>query len=271
MHTPGTALEDQYGNWNEYVERLRAEKEVVVVGVTDYLSIHNYRKLRGEQIAKPLGSITLLIPNIEFRLGPETAHGHAINLHLLIDPSESQHCQRIEEALSRLSIDYQKQKYSCNEVGLRGLGAAYKSSLADDVAKYAEGVNQYKIDPAAFNGWYESEKWLSSNSIVVISGGNDGPSGLKEDGWAAVQEELWRFAQAVFSGNPKNRLFWLAEDTKNDNGAIKLGAPKPCLHGSDAHEIAKLFCPDDDRSCWIKGDPTFERGLCGDVKRNIRH
>jgi ABC-type lipoprotein export system ATPase subunit len=258
IHTPGTAMEDQFGTWEEYLGHLRAEKDVVVVGVTDYLSIHNYRKLRAEQTAKPLGSISLLIPNIEFRLGPKTAHGHAINIHLLIDPSDPEHCERVEEALSRLTIEYQKQKYSCNEVGLRGLGAAYKSSLTDDASKYAEGVNQYKIDPAAFNGWYESEKWLSSNSMVVISGGNDGPSGLKEDGWAAVQEELWRFAEAIFSGNPKNRVFWLAEDPINDNGALKLGAPKPCLHGSDAHEISKLFRPDDDRFCWIKADPTFE-------------
>ena len=88
VHTPGTAMEDQYGTWTEYVDRLRAEKAVVVVGVTDYLSIHNYKKLRNEQAAKPLGSIALLIPNIEFRLGPKTAHGHAINIHLLIDPTD---------------------------------------------------------------------------------------------------------------------------------------------------------------------------------------
>lgn len=39
---------------------------------------------------------------------------------------------------------------------------------------------------------------------------------------------------------------------------MRLGGPKPCIHGSDAHEIAKLFRPDQDRFCWIKADPTFE-------------
>lgn len=37
-----------------------------------------------------------------------------------------------------------------------------------------------------------------------------------------------------------------------------LGGPKPCVHGSDAHDIAKLFKPDGDRFCWIKADLTFE-------------
>jgi hypothetical protein len=39
---------------------------------------------------------------------------------------------------------------------------------------------------------------------------------------------------------------------------MRLGGPKPCVHGSDAHALAKLFLPHDDRFCWIKADPTFE-------------
>ncbi len=33
---------------------------------------------------------------------------------------------------------------------------------------------------------------------------------------------------------------------------------KPCLHGSDAHELGKICKPDLDRFCWIKADPSFE-------------
>jgi hypothetical protein len=255
VHTPETALENGFGTWEEFTDRLRVEKDVVAIGVTDYVSIHNYRRLLDEQQRAPLGSIVLLVPNIEFRIGPETSRGHAINIHLLIDPTSPGHCDHIDEALSRLSICYQEQPYSCTVAGLRKLGSAYKPSLSNDAARYSEGVNQFKIDPTAFNKWYEGEKWLADNSIVVISGGNDGPSGLTGDGWAAVQEELWRFAKAIFSGNPSNREFWLAEDPASNNGARKLGAPKPCLHGSDAHCLEKMFRPDLDRFCWIKGDP----------------
>ena len=63
----------------------------------------------------------------------------------------------------------------------------------------------------------------------------------------------------MLSGNPNERAFWLGEDTlpilelKN-----KFGGPKPCLHGCDAHSIAKLLKPEHERLCWVKADPSFE-------------
>jgi len=69
---------------------------------------------------------------------------------------------------------------------------------------------------------------------------------------------LWRWADVIFSGNPNNREFWLATNTATEEKARKLGAPKPCVHGSDAHSLASLFKPDEQRYCWIKADPTFE-------------
>ena len=63
----------------------------------------------------------------------------------------------------------------------------------------------------------------------------------------------------LFSGRPGERDFWLGLRTPEDMETImRLGGFKPCIHGSDAHEIARLFRPDQDRFCWIKADPTFE-------------
>ncbi len=259
VHTPDTAREDQYDGWDSFVEALRAEKEVVVVGATDYLSITNYEKLLAIKESGGLGNIELLIPNIEFRIAPPTKKGHAINLHLLVDPSQPDHIERTKSALSRLAITYQGQHFSCVPDELRSLGGKYDSSLVSEKEKYSEGVNQFKIDLSVFRDWRIKEKWLSDNSLIAVSGGDDGPSGLKDDGWAAVREELWRWADIIFSGNPNNRDFWLA--TKNAGTvekAKKLGAPKPCIHGSDAHSLASLFRPDEQRYCWIKSDPTFE-------------
>jgi ABC-type lipoprotein export system ATPase subunit len=258
VHTPGTALADNYFGWDEYVNALKNEKEIVVLGVTDYLSIANYEKLLQIKGNAKLGSIELLIPNIEFRVAPQTDKGHAINLHLFVDPSDSSHCQEISHALARLFVYYEKQPYSCNPNGIAKLGAAYNSALTDDDSRYREGVNQFKVDFTAFSGWYEKETWLNKNSLIAVAGGNDGPSGLKESGWAATQEEIWRFASIIFSGNPNNRTFWLAEDPESREGAIKLGAPKPCINGCDAHSMQTLFKPAMDRYCWIKADPTFE-------------
>jgi len=125
----------------------------VVLGVTDYLSITNYEKLLAIKNSQGLGAIELLIPNIEFRIAPPTKKGHAINLHLLVDPSQSDHIERTKSALSRLAITYQGQHFSCVPNELRNLGARYDSSLDSEKQKYSEGVNQFKIDLSVFRDW----------------------------------------------------------------------------------------------------------------------
>lgn len=259
IHTPGTALNDQFGTWDEYVAAIRARQDIAVVGVTDYLSIDNYKRMRLEHEKSALGGIKLLIPNIEFRITPQTAKGHAINLHLLVDPTEQDHVQRLESALNRLSFQYNDQPYSCTRTELAKLGKDFNPTHTTEDAQYSAGVGLYKIEFPAFCKWLENEAWLKSNSLVAVAGGNDGPSGLsKDNGWAAVQENIWKYADLIFSGNLQSRLFWLLEDPSGREKAIRMGAPKPCLHGSDAHEMNKLFEPDEKRYCWIKADPTFE-------------
>ena len=258
VHTPGTAREDQFGSWDEYLVALRAETQVAVVGVTDYLSIANYKRLLAEKSKSSLGSIELLIPNVEFRLSPQTAKGSAINLHLLIDPTEPSHIDEIELSLSRLNIKYKEQPYSCTREDLIRLGAAFDSALQTDNQKLEAGTNQFKVEFPSFREWFKAELWLREHSLVAVAAGNDGPSGLKESGWTAVQEEIWRFADIILSANPQNRLFWLCQDAAKKEGAKKLGAPKPCVSSSDAHAMASLFNPAENRFCWVKADATFE-------------
>src|SRR5690606_13957831 len=83
---------------------------------------------------------------------------------------------------------------------------------------------------------------------------------LPADGFGSVRDELLTHSDFVFSGNPKDRQYYLGERAGTPPEKIKemYGGLKPCLHGSDAHEIKALFKPDDDRRCWIKADPTFE-------------
>jgi energy-coupling factor transporter ATP-binding protein EcfA2 len=258
VHTPGTVLEDQFTSWTGFLAALRAEKEVAVMGVTDYMSISNYEKLVAEQSLAPLGSIVTLIPNIEFRVAPQTAKGHAINLHLLIDPTSPAHIVEIHAALARLSIRYQAVPYSCTRSDLIRLGAAFDHALTDEIAKLEAGTNQFKIDFSAFASWYSAEGWLNKHSLVAVAAGNDGPSGLKDGGWVAAKQSVYAFSKIIFSASANDRAFWLCEDKDKAAGATKMGAPKPCVSSSDAHCMEKLFKPDLDRFCWIKADPTFE-------------
>jgi ABC-type lipoprotein export system ATPase subunit len=258
VHTPDTALADQYTGWDSYVKAIKSQSEISVIGVTDYLSICNYERLLEIKTSEGLGAVDLLIPNIEFRLSPQTKKGHAINLHLLVDPSAPDHIDRINTALATLTISYKENQYSCTPTQLRKLGCAYDPGLTSDKQQLAEGVNQFKPDFSVFRTWLSRQGWLLENSLIAVSSGDDGPSGLREDGWAVTQEEFWRLAHLVFSGNSKNREFWLAEDGNTAEEARNMGAPKPCVHGSDAHSLEKLFRPDYNRFCWLKANPTFE-------------
>ena len=260
IHTPDTILNNQFGDWEEYLKTVEAHLDVKVLGVTDYMSITNYSKLKAFKAGGRIANIELLIPNIEFRIAPPTDKATAVNIHLLVSPDDPQHEQEILNALGRLNWRYGEGKYSCLPDQLTALGRAFDPTIKGDGAALRAGVTQFKVDFTGFRDWYSSEPWLKRNSLIGVSAGADGVSGFRRDGaWAALRDEITRFSQIMFSGRPGEREFWLGMGSAVDRETvIRLGGPKPCIHGSDAHEIAKMFLPDGARFCWVKADPTFE-------------
>lgn len=260
VHTPDTALNNQFQNWDEYLAAIEGHPDVKVIGVTDYLSIANYSKLKRFKSDGRIANVELLIPNIEFRIAPPTDKATAVNIHLLFSPDAPDHEQQILNALGRLSWTYGPNKYSCLSEQLMDLGRAFDPSIRDDRAALTMGVTQFKVDFTTLRSWYNKEPWINQNALVAVAAGKDGLSGFYNDGaWAALREEITRFAHILFSGREGEREFWLGQGSRKDQETIRrLGGPKPCVHGSDAHSIAKLFNPDQSRYCWIKADPTFE-------------
>jgi hypothetical protein len=260
VHTPGTSLNDEFGDWNEYLSAIEAQTTVRVMGVTDYMSITNYSRLTAEKAVGRIPNIDLLIPNIEFRIAPPTDRATAVNIHLLVSPHAPDHEQQITNALGRLQWRYDEGNYSCLPEQLMALGRAFDSKLTSNKAALEAGTLQFKVDFTTLRDWFTSEQWLKRNSLIAVAAGSDGLSGFRRDGaWAALRDEITRFSQILFSGRRGEREFWLGEGTEEERGTVRrLGGPKPCVHGSDAHEIAKLFRPDQDRFCWIKADATFE-------------
>jgi hypothetical protein len=224
------------------------------------MSITNYSKLKLFKLEGRIVNIDLLIPNIEFRIAPPTDKATAINIHLLVSPDDPQHEQEILNALARLDWEYNKRKYSCLPDQLMALGRAFDPNIKDNGAALRAGVTQFKVDFTRLRDWYNAEPWLRSNALVALAAGADGLSGFRRDGaWAAHRDEVTRFSQILFSGRPGEREFWLGRGSSEDRSTVsRLGGPKPCVHGSDAHEIARLLRPDNNRFCWIKADPTFE-------------
>lgn len=260
VHTPGTALNDQFGGWEEYLAALEANSEVKVIGVTDYMTITNYSRLKADKRQGRIANIELLIPNIELRIAPPSDRATAINIHLLVSPDDPDHESEILNALGRLTWRYGERNYSCIPDQLTALGRAFDPAIVDARAALATGVTQFKVDFTKLREWFENEPWMKRNSLIAVAAGEDGLSGFQRDGaWGGYREEITRFSQILFSGRPGEREFWVGRRSPEDRATVaRLGGFKPCLHGSDAHSIAKLFRPDQDRYCWIKADPTFE-------------
>jgi predicted metal-dependent phosphoesterase TrpH len=115
IHTPLSMLGSPYAgvSFSDFINELEkksTERSMSVIGVTDYMTIDGYTKLHEEKYCNNrLTSIDLLIPNIEFRMMPQTADGKALNLHLLVDPVAENHIERINAALRNLRVDYDGQ------------------------------------------------------------------------------------------------------------------------------------------------------------------
>ena len=260
IHTPDTALNNQFGDWDEYLNTIETQNEVRVLGVTDYFTITNYSKLKKFKASGRIPEIDLLVPNIEFRIAPPSNKATAVNIHLLICPDDPRHETEIEAALARLAWEYDGKRYSCLPEQLVALGYAFDPGAVTDCAALEVGVTQFKVDFTTLRDWYNKEHWLRENTIIVTAAGSDGLSGFQNDGaWASYRAEITRFSEMIFCGRPGEREFWLGKRDPADLNTIrKLGGFKPCIHGSDAHKIARLFKPDLDRFCWIRADPTFE-------------
>lgn len=262
VHTPDSVLETQFkGDWNGYISAIeQSDSGVAVIGITDYCSISGYEKVVEYRRQGRMKNIETVIPNIEFRVTPNTEKNKGINIHILVNPDSTHHIAEIKNALSRLCIDHHGQNYACSEDQLMSYGRAlYPETANCNKTSLKEGINNFKPSYDVLKKWYSGEKWLKENSIVVAANGsNDGVSGIKDGGFAGLKKDIYQFIDMVFSATPSDIKYFTGQGTKSREDIVsELGRLVPCVHGSDAHSIEKLFKPDHERYCWIKADPTF--------------
>ncbi len=266
IHAPGTARNDQYTGadpWDDFLTKIeKSDPPIRALGITDYCGIGCYIEARKRQEARRISGVGLIFPNVEFRLSIETNKGAAINLHLLFSPDAADHVERIEHFLNGLRFKHQGETFRCTRIDLMRLGRLHNASLVDDRAAHSEGVNQFKVSLENLQEAWNDSEWAQENCLVAVSGsGRDGTSGLQGDEgqWAMTRKNIERFANIVFSANPKQIEFFLAKGAASlDELEKKWGGRKPCLHGSDAHEADRVGIPDHARRCWLNGDLTFE-------------
>jgi hypothetical protein len=282
IHTKGTNKNDNFtssdfGKFCVTLFKKALEKDIQAIGITDYFSIDNYIKVKNfvdkmdstsdfeEQERDKIKNI-LLLPNVELRILPATDSGGLINIHCIFNPDDT--------FLAKLENDFfgsleDSGGNKMNRAGLVALGRASDASL-DDEGLYKKGIEEFHLEPSKLIKLFKDKAGLKENAIIAVSNSNnDGASALQEHyklfenetgSLDAVRSNIYKLSDAIFSGNPSDRGFFLGEKNGCDERLVisKCGSLKPCIHGSDAHCEDKLFNPDENRFCWIKADLTFE-------------
>ena len=216
VHTPESKLGAPFVSltWDDYLDALEQaakDSNISVIGVTDYMTIDGYEKLLVEHRSNNrLETVDLLVPNIEFRMMPNTDDGKALNLHLLVDPKEPNHVELIKRALRNLKIKYNGEIYGCCREELIEFGKAQDTSITCDERAYKFGIEQFKPDRTEIKDWLDKEKWLRTHSLVGIANGKDGISGLPLDGATLSSLEILQIGSTISARRrapQKRRLF----------------------------------------------------------------
>lgn len=282
VHTKGTNKNDQFkskdfGTFCEVLFRKAIDNNIAAVGITDYFSIDNYKKVKDyvdkindktnftESEKERIKNI-LILPNVELRILPVTGEDRLVNIHFIFNPEED-------------FIDYLDNnffgKLKCGNclMNRRGIIEYGKSLLgndrkSDDAAAYKKGINGFHLETSQIKDVLEDKKIADNAVVVICNSKNDGASAFQEHydlfegesgSLSGVRRDIYHISDMVFSSNDNDRKYFLGQ--KSDNPVEvkeKCGSLKPCIHGSDAHTEDKLFAPDNDRYCWIKADPIFE-------------
>lgn len=279
IHTPGTALNNQYTGtdpWEAFLGAIEAsDPPIRALGITDYFGIERYEQVVEQQRQGRLANVGLIFPNVELRLSIETSKASAVNIHLLFSPEDSDHVEQIKRFLLELDFSYQGGPYRCQRSDLIRLGRAHQPGLTDDEAARSEGANQFKVKLDQLTEAWAKNNWVKKNALIAVAGGEkDGTSGLRDASasFAAQRKHVESIANIVFSATPQQINFWLG---KGGASVTELESQynglKPCLHGSDAHAATKVGQPDERRFCWIKGDLSFEslRQVCIEPEERV--
>jgi len=279
IHAPSSVFNNQFPHltdgspdWNSYFAALEKITDIPVLGITDYFSIEGYKKVREHKLKGNLKNLDLILPNIELRLDllvptskdKDNAHVKKINAHILFSDEVSP--EQIEEhflhelkfaALGQTQTKselFSLTNYQLEQFGKR-LKQEHPKFLGSD---YEVGCMNASVDFEQVKEVLISHRSIFENKYLVVVA-SENLSLISWDGQGhQIRKTLIRGSDAIF-GNSSDREWLLGKKHKHPNEFIQeFGSLKPCLQGSDAHEIADIGRAVDGRYCWIKADTTFE-------------
>ncbi len=298
IHSPLSMLNNQFPktnegpDWDQYLDALERLDDVAVVGVTDYFTIEGYKELRARKERESrLKNISAIFPNIEFRLDTlvssrkDGENPRRVNLHVLF--SDEVRIQDIEENfLHRLDFIYKGSgdrplpKKSLRISNLESLGNNLKEEFPEEYRNslpLVVGATNVTVSLEQIVKELSTSDMFDGEYIIVL---DTKYADLIKWGGQDTQErtKLLQSCHMVFSSNAKTRYWCLGKSPYvhgEERFIERYNSRKPCIHGSDAHELfyigypcanrgqAVHSCQDsadecDLRFCWIKADPTFE-------------
>lgn len=283
IHTPESGMNNQYTNWDNFVKSLfnkAIEKEIAVIGITDYFTIDGYKKLKEDYLNKETKLKELfendvmkiekikqikIFPNIEFRLD-KLVNNRRINYHVLLSDDVS--IKDIEENfLQEIKFVYEARPFEENN--MRKLTKSNLEDLGDKLKKeessftggsFEIGCSTAIVDNNQIKDILISHKDIFDGKYLIAVPVDEDLSSIN---WRSqehmVRKSLYQETNLFFTSNENTISFGLGKKHSSINDFIdEFKTLKACIHGSDAHSEEKLFNPDYNRYCWIKADPTFE-------------
>lgn len=280
LHGPGTVLNNQFSGddvWEDYLIALESSNPIIeALGITDYYSLDVYEQVRAHKENGRLPNVGLIFANVELRYGVGTDKGSPVNFHLLISPDDPDHVTETKRFLTGLTYKHSNgDTFRCTRDDIIRLGRVHAGADLTDPTALSEGTNQFKVEVDQFLVAYGDSPWMQNNSLIAVAvGSTDGTSGLQKDAsLASLRQKIESAANIIFSSQVKQRDFWLGKGVRSvEQIESDYGSCKPCIHGSDAHDIDHVGRPAKDRFCWIKGDASFEslRQACMEPNLRVR-
>lgn len=272
IHAPGTVLNNQFsgaGSWEAYLDALeRATPVIRALGITDYYSTETYERVVESKRSGRLPKCGLIFPNVEMRLALGTIKGKAVNIHLLVSPDDPNHLDELRRFLPRLTFKAHEDTYCCSKEDLIRLGQRVDPGLKDRMSALRCGSEQFKVSFDELRDAYRDNTWARENILIAVAGSEtDGTSGVRAGADATLRQEVEKFAHVILASGAAQRDFWIGRRSLSpEKIRARYSNLKPCMHGSDAHDVRTVGAPDGNRYSWIKGLPAFDtlRQACFD-------
>lgn len=306
VHSPASYESDfdapaEDETWEEYATALAGaarEHQVAAVSLQDYFTTLGYDELVSRDLYNPDERVIygdegpqslLIIPGVELRLDNFTDDDTALNTHLYFDPSVYIE-GTVREFMSNMEcLQHGDHEISSDTRSLIQYGYARRADEDIDRSLTPDDLRPHERYAALHRAASEATVSLSELKQAVegykkyhnlhrmpllIGVASSGYGAVSELGWegraGAIRRDITRFADFILSSNENDRKFYLGKhpDAPQELLQEEIGGCKPCVSGSDAHDLETLLHPsegDTERYLWIKAEPTFE-GL-----RQLRH